>query len=119
MSQTQEKHRVHILPARDSTDSDDYIRLGDIFELHRGHIPAAGFKTYSESRGPYDCRIVTQGETQQFRIDGQERWANYQEILDAFDAQRQDGAGGHTSPDPPEIVFAPLKIVLAERDEPL
>jgi hypothetical protein len=95
----------------------DFMLLGDLVEIHRQHFPAGQVRTSEAPLTPDDCRVVDQREIQPFRFDGPERWADYRDIVAAFDRLKE--AGTRRRPYPREAVFAPAKIVLAERDHPL
>ncbi|MDQ2733325.1 MAG: hypothetical protein M3Y56_16875, partial [Armatimonadota bacterium] len=100
-------------------NQDQFILLGDVLDIHRAHFPGSGVASHPERNGSYDCRLVSQEEIQPFRIEGPERWADYRGILQAYDDRRKAGSPSHTAPDAPDSVFATVKVVIAERDEPL
>lgn len=93
--------------------------LGDVLEIRRQHFPSLSV-ALSDRRVTLDhCRVLHGEEIQQFRFTGQELWADYNEIAAKFAERKAAGGRAKTRPYAREVVFAPVKIVLAEQDEPL
>ena len=101
------------------TVSDPYIRVRDILEIHRTHFPGHYDQTHDTPSGEYDCRVVRQRDIQRFRIRGKAEWADYLQIVDTFEERRKAGRTGLTALASSGVVFARVKIVIAEQDEPI
>lgn len=108
-----------------AVERDPFIRLGHVLTVLRQHYPGRKLADHvdlrGESTGPTDCRIIGTKEIEQFGfLDSTRHWAPYDEIaLDGFRRWREAGHTGHIQPFPPEAIFADLKVLLADRGEPL
>src|SRR4051794_22295613 len=94
-----------------------YILLRDVLEVRRGHFPARLVSLTFEPTEPDDCLVVDQRAIRQHHFTRAERWASYPAISEAF-AQLK-ARGSRRRPFTDDAVFAPVKIVLAEGDEPI
>ena len=97
----------------------DFVVLGDVLDFHRGHLPGTGLTPHPDRDDLDDCLLTPQRHVRQFEFSGPEQWVNYGQILDVFVERKRAGAKAHTWPFRREVVFAPIKLVLAETDNPL
>jgi hypothetical protein len=98
---------------------DRFVRLGEVLVAHRGHYCAPETPLRPEPESAAACRIVRQRNIRPFSLAGKEEWVEYPVIVDALRQARQAGGRSHRVAFPEEVVFAPVKLVLAERDRPI
>lgn len=101
------------------TSDGEYIRVGDILHFRRAHPPTLPVLERAERHTLDDCVVIRQRNIQPFRIAGRPMWTHYDEIVGAFEEMKRQGGRSHITPYPPDEVFAPVKVVVAERPEPL
>lgn len=105
------------------TESRDFILIGDVLEIVRHHPPVArvmeGIEEESEQLSIEHCVVARQKDIQAFHLAGELSWIDYSALIRRV--RLQDGAGRttHISPYAEAEVFAPLKLVIAERPTPI
>ena len=67
----------------------------------------------------HDCRVVGSNHVAQYHLAGNLGWANYEDIADAFQVRNSTRVtgGGKSTVLPAEIVDAPLKLLIRDRDQ--
>src|SRR4051812_39418781 len=74
---------------------------------------------------PDHCRVIGPGQITHYQVTADEGWAAYADIRSAFSDRNQERArgastrGAKTSPLPPALVDAPVKLVIRDQDNPL
>jgi len=96
---------------------DRFIRIAEVLQVMRKHPPSQGVPTAPDAEQSDDCMILHQQNIQSYRIEGEVAWASHSEILRVFDEWK--GQGTHNRPYLHSEVFAPVKVVLAEWDDPI
>jgi hypothetical protein len=102
-------------PVRD----EPFVRIGDILRIRRKNWPprAGDLVELVEERESLDfCRVVEGEEIEQFRFSGPQRWADFSAIEQAFPRPRISSGN---SPYTRDWVFAPLKVVIRDQDNPI
>lgn len=102
-----------------ATSDGDYIRVGEILDFRRAHPPTVPVAERTDRLTSDDCLVVRQRNIQPFRITGEPRWTGYGAIVGAFATMRRQGRSSHIAPYAADAVFAPVKVVVAERPDPL
>lgn len=106
----------HLAPAG------DYILFKDVFpRMYRQHAPKREFPfpIHEERQSPSSCKVVRSGDIERFRLTDSEGWAEYGDILQAFEAQRKAGVKAKTGPYPEAVISAPVKLVIREAGPPI
>jgi uncharacterized protein (DUF433 family) len=104
---------------------DPYIRVKDVVKFHRAHPPARAFldPTTFDCQGADCCLVIPSGGVSSYLIDEPVGCVSYRALIEAFQAERLDkarrGKRLRRAPFLAWEVFAPLKLLLADRDRPL
>lgn len=106
-------------PATDHDADDPFIRVGEVFDFRRSHLPSVEFTEVAEQLTLDHCHTLRQADIQQFRTVRTPRWADYNEIAAAYQEQLAAGSQSHNRPFPRERAFAPVNLVVAEAYPPI
>lgn len=112
-------HSGTITDSAEAADS-RHIRLGEVLEFRRAHIPpSVRVGVEPEPRSNDHCLFLRQGDIQPFHPARADHWVSYKDIEDAFSEARANSSRSHNAPYSRDQVFAAVKVVLAERPNPI
>jgi hypothetical protein len=99
--------------------ADRYVQLGEVLKFTRNHPPPRNCqpRTTPEDETLDACVYLREEGVQPYRFTGPLEWASYAEIRECFTRAAGNGRRTHIAPYVEPLVFAPLKLVLADRDD--
>ncbi|MDQ2731812.1 MAG: hypothetical protein M3Y56_09155 [Armatimonadota bacterium] len=99
------------------------LLLEDILDLRRAHWLKDCVNPDAQPFGANSCLLIPSDGVQQFHVSHSDGWADYDRIRESFsherEAKKSSGSPVKRSPFPHEWVFSPVKIVIADTDEPI
>jgi hypothetical protein len=106
-------------PDGEGDPGERHLLLRDVLKLTRNHPPPLPILEHEEPAAPDHCLFARQRNIQPYRFVDSPSWVSYAEARDLFRQAREQGSTSHVAPFAHDAVFAPLKVVLADRDRPL
>ena len=107
-------------PGRTEITEDQYVRLGQVLDFTRAHAPPRTRVAHDAEPLTNDhCLIIPQADIQQFHLAGGLKWASYEAVTAAFAQARAAGTRSHNAPYAKVRVFAAVKVIVAERPNPI
>ncbi len=100
------------------TGDDPYLLLKQVLHLRRAHFRSS-VELVSRPRTADDCLVVASDGIRPYHLTAAEPWANYDEIAGSFTREPGQPRLAHTASYSREFVFAPVKVVVGEQDDPL
>lgn len=115
--------RSMTLPPVSQEPAGDRILLKEVLALSRQHPPIEKPAELAQPSSLNHCLVLRDGNIKSYRWVRELRWVDFEELLVNFKAQikrqRETGKGARFTPFHREDVFAPVKVVIADRPNPL
>lgn len=106
-------------PGGEGDPGERHLLLRDVLKLTRNHPPPLPILEHEAPAAPDHCLFARQRNIQPYRFVDSPSWVSYAEARDLFRQAKEQGSTSHVAPFAHDAVFAPLKVVLADRDRPL